>query len=158
ATVGSLFREQVVLGPQRPAVEFKGRVWSYAELNDRVNRLVHLMAAHGVTRGDRVAMLSENRNEYVELLMAAAKLGVLVGCQNWRLADAELAHCLSLIEPKLIFYSERLAPVLGRLAPSIPTIALGDEYEAALRRADGREPPHLAEAEDGLIIIYTSGT
>lgn len=158
-TVGSLFRDQVLLGPHRPAVEFEGRVWSYAELNDRVNRLVHLMSAHGVKRGDRVAMLSENRNEYVELLMAAAKLGVLVGCQNWRLADAELAHCLNLIEPGLILYSERLAPVLGRLdLPSTPKIALGEEYEIALRRSDNREPPHVAEPEDGLIIIYTSGT
>lgn len=158
-TVGSLFREQVALGAHRPAVEFKGRIWSYAELNDRVNRLVHLMASRGIGRGDRVAMLSENRNEYVELLMAAAKLGVLVGCQNWRLADAELAHCLHLIEPKLILCSERLAPVLGRLdlAPTA-TLALGEAYESALARSDSREPPELASAEDGLIIIYTSGT
>lgn len=157
-TVASLFREQAQLGPTRPAVEFKGRIWTYAELNDRVNRLVHLMVSLGVTRGDRVAMLSENRNEYVELLLAAAKLGVLVGCQNWRLADAELAHCLALIEPKLVIYSDRLAPVRERLGLPYPCLALGDEYEAALRRADPREPPHVAEAEDGLIIIYTSGT
>lgn len=158
-TVGSLFRDQVLLGPHRPALEFKGRVWSYAELNDRVNRLVHLMSVRGIRRGDRVAMLSENRNEYVELLMAAAKLGVLVGCQNWRLADAELAHCLNLIEPGLIFHSERLGPVLARLdLPAMPKIALGEEYESALRRCESHEPPHLAEPEDGLIIIYTSGT
>jgi fatty-acyl-CoA synthase len=38
----------------------------------------------GIARGDRLAMPSESRNEHVELLMAAARLGVLVGCQNWR--------------------------------------------------------------------------
>ena len=158
-TVGSLFAEQVLLGPHRPAVEYKGRVWSYSELNDRVNRLVHLMASLGIGRGDRVAMLSENRNEYVELLMAAAKLGVLVGCQNWRLADAELAHCLNLIEPSLILYSERLAPTLRRLdLTPVRMIALGEEYEISLARSNNGEPPNLAEAEDGLIIIYTSGT
>jgi fatty-acyl-CoA synthase len=158
-TVGSLFREQVLLGPGRPAVEFGGRIWTYAELNDRANRLVHLMASQGIGRGDRVAMLSENRNEYVELLMAAAKLGVLVGCQNWRLADSELAHCLNLTEPRLIICSERLAPVLGRLdLDSTATLALGEEYERALAGSSGSEPPVLASAEDGLIIIYTSGT
>ncbi|MEX0957027.1 MAG: AMP-binding protein [Rhizobiaceae bacterium] len=158
-TVGSLFAEQALLGPHRPAVEYKGRVWSYAELNDRVNRLVHLMTSMGIGRGARVAMLSENRNEYVELLMAAAKLGVLVGCQNWRLADAELAHCLNLIEPSLILYSERLAPTLRRLdlAPA-RMIALGEEYEISLARSRNSEPPDLADPEDGLIIIYTSGT
>src|SRR5690606_23050113 len=143
----------------RPAVEFKGRIWSYAELNDRVNRLVHLMAARGIRRGDRIAVLSENRNEYVELLMAAAKLGVLVGCQNWRLAEAELAHCLNLIDPHLIISSERLASLLARLdLPPIATIALGEEYETALDRSVSRELPHFAEPEDGLILIYTSGT
>ena len=158
-TVGSLFREQVLLGPKRPALEFEGRIWSYAELNDRVNRLAQLMAARGIRRGDRVAMLSENRNEYVELLMAAAKLGVLVGCQNWRLADAELAHCLELTGPKLIVYSPRLASVVHRLGLDPAAIlALGEDYETALARSDNREPPELASAEDGLIIIYTSGT
>ena len=158
-TVGSLFREQVVIGPNRPAVEFEGRIRTYAELNDRVNRLAHLLVMLGIGRGDRVAMLSENRSEYVELLMAAAKLGVLVGCQNWRLADAELAHCLNLTAPKLIVFSERLAPALGRLdLAGFATLALGEDYEVALARAESREPPELASAEDGLIIIYTSGT
>jgi acyl-CoA synthetase (AMP-forming)/AMP-acid ligase II len=158
-TVGSLFYEQVLLGPDRPAIEFKGRIWSYAGLNDRVNRLAYLLASRGIGRGDRVAMLSENRNEYVELLMAAAKLGVLVGCQNWRLTDAELSHCLELTEPKLILYSERLAPAVGRLDLGwCSLIALGEEYETALARAEAHEPPQLAHAEDGLIVIYTSGT
>ena len=158
-TVGSLFRESVLLGADRPALAEGNRVWSYAQLNDRVNRLVHVLASHNLTRGDRIAVLSENRHEYVEAVLAAAKLGVLVGCQNWRQSDAELLLCLELIDSRLVLYSERLAPTLERLDLSAASrICFGAEYEKALARADAREPPDLADPEDGLIVIYTSGT
>jgi fatty-acyl-CoA synthase len=158
-TVGALFREQVRLGPSRPALEDGDKVWTYAELNGRVNRLVHVLAARGIGRGDRVAVLSENRHEYVETILAAAKLGVLVACQNWRLADAELLHCLTLAEPRLVLCSERLAPALARLDHGVPAaLTFGADYESALARAEQVEPPEVADPEDGLIIIYTSGT
>src|SRR5262245_44766633 len=158
-TIGSLFREQVLLGGARTALAEGSRIWSYAQLNDRVNQLVHVLASHGVTRGDRIAVLSENRHEYIEAVLASAKLGVLVGCQNWRQSDSELAHCLALADPKLVLYSERLAPALGRLDLPIPSrICFGGEYEKALALADATEPPEVADPEDGLIIIYTSGT
>ena len=158
-TVGSLFREQVLLGGARPALAEGSRIWSYAQLNDRVNQLVHVLASHGIRRGDRIAVLSENRHEYVEAVLASAKLGVLVGCQNWRQSNAELLHCLELADPKLVLCSERLAPALSRLDLAIPSrICFGAEYEKALARAATSEPPEVADPEDGLIIIYTSGT
>jgi acyl-CoA synthetase (AMP-forming)/AMP-acid ligase II len=158
-TVGMLFQAQVLNEPHRIALEQDGRTQTFAQLNERVNRLVHALVARGVTRGDRVAMLSENRMEYVELGIAAAKLGVIMACQNWRLADGELNHCLRLIEPKLIIHSERVAPVVSRLDHDCPqTMMLGEEYERALARADAHDPPDLCDPEDGLTIIYTSGT
>lgn len=51
-------------------------------------------------RGDRIAVLSENRHEYIELELAAAKLGAIVACQNWRLSKDELSGCLALAEPR----------------------------------------------------------
>lgn len=158
-TIGSLFVEQVLLGGQRPALAEGGRVWNYAQLNDRVNRLAHVLASHGTVRGSRISVLSENRHEYVEAVLAAAKLGVLVGCQNWRQSDSELRHCIELADPKLLLYSERLAPTVERLGISASArICFGGEYEKALARADAKEPPEVAGSEDGLIIIYTSGT
>jgi fatty-acyl-CoA synthase len=158
-TVGALFRDQALLGPARPALEDGDRLWTYAKLNDRVNRLAHFLASRSVGRGDRVAVLSENRLEYVEVMLAAAKLGVLVACQNWRLADAELKHCLTLADPKLVFCSGRFSSAFARIDHGVPScITFGDDYEHALARADAREPPDVADPEDGLLIIYTSGT
>src|SRR3970040_1781295 len=84
--VGSLFGDCARRYPDRPAVETAGRACTYRELNDRVNRAVVMLRDFEVARGDRVAILSENRPEYLELELACAKLGAILACQNWRLA------------------------------------------------------------------------
>lgn len=81
-TIGSLFRQAAVVNPGAIALVDRHREMSYAELNDRVNRLVHALAGKGVHAGDRVAVLAENRCEYVDLELAVAKLGAILACQN----------------------------------------------------------------------------
>jgi non-ribosomal peptide synthetase component F len=83
-TVGTLFHHQAVRNGGRTALESDGRSLTYAQLGERVNRLAHAFAAKGVGRGDRIAVLSENRLEYPELQLAAARLGAILACQNWR--------------------------------------------------------------------------
>ena len=90
ATVGGLLREQARMRGDDLAVEDARVRWTYAAFNGRVNRLAHALAGRGVGHGDRVAILSENRAEYVELEFACAKLGAIVAALNWRLAREEL--------------------------------------------------------------------
>lgn len=160
ATIGSAFTSQALLSGEAIALQQNERRLTYRQLNDRVNRLADHMLKLGMARGDRIALLSENRCEFVEVELAAAKLGVITACLNWRQADRELAHGINLVEPKLIVVSERYVPTLGRLDCDAPLkLTLGEEYERALVRSnDAGEPPQLAEAEDGLVILYTSGT
>jgi acyl-CoA synthetase (AMP-forming)/AMP-acid ligase II len=159
STVGSLFRERARLHPERPAVEGAGGARTYGQLNDRVNRAADILQGFGVGRGDRVAMLSENRAEYLELELACAKLGAILACQNWRLAPPELRHCVGLVAPKLVVASERHAGLLARAEVGpIPTVTLGSDFDERLGRARADEPEIAAEPEDGLLILYTSGT
>jgi acyl-CoA synthetase (AMP-forming)/AMP-acid ligase II len=108
-TVAGWFATQVALRGDAIALQENDRRLSYRALNARVNQLASRLLAVGLTRGDRVAILSENRCEFVEVELAAAKLGVITACQNWRQADAELTHGIHLAEPKLIIVSERYA-------------------------------------------------
>lgn len=156
--VAGAFRMQVRLRGDAPALEQDGRVLSYRALDDRAGRLAAGLARAGISAGERVAMLAENRAEYVELFLAAARLGAIVACQNWRLADPELAHCLRLVDPRLVVVSERFAPALARLDLAIPqTIMLGAQYERLLAAATPLDPQPL-DPEAGLLILYTSGT
>ncbi len=158
-SIGGWFRSQVILRARETAIQQGERRFTYAKLNERVNRLAHCLIAYGLRSGDSIAILSENRHEYVEVELAAAKLGVVTACQNWRQADPELTHCLRVVTPKLVVVSERYAATLARIDHGAGAIlTLGEPYEHALARADATEPPDLAQPEDGLIVLYTSGT
>ncbi len=154
STVASLFSAHALAHPERVAVEDAARALSYRELDERAHRLAGALAARGVERGSRVAVLSENRAEYLELLLAAAELGAIVACQNWRLAAPALAHCLALVEPTCSVVSPRHA---ARVAGD--KIVLGDDYERMLEQAPVPDAPaELVDPEDPLLILYTSGT
>ena len=159
STIGSLFRARARLTPSAIALDDGQRRLTFAALNERVNRTAHALAALGIARRERVAVLSENRLEYVELELAAAKLGAILACQNWRLAPPELQHCIGLVEPRVIVVSPRHAALLARVDCGAATVLeLGPSWEEELGRAGGTEPDDAAEPEDGLLILYTSGT
>ena len=157
-TIGSLFRLRVLTGPGRVALEEGARSWTYAELDRRTDALCHLWQERGVKHGDRVAILSENRAEYVECLVAAAKMGVILACQNWRLADAELFHCLQLVTPSLLMVSARHLDAARRCGIDTPLLVLDEDYETALAGASQASFPDMCDPEDGVVILYTSGT
>src|SRR5664279_4662712 len=81
-SVGELFRARARIQKSLPAIEYQDRLISYGELLDRVDRLTSVLAARGLVRGDRVALLSRNRPEYLEVELAAANLGVITACLN----------------------------------------------------------------------------
>lgn len=158
-TVDSAFRARVKLHPAAPAVEQDGRTLSYAQLHERVCRLSRVLVALGVRRHDRVAVLSENRHEYLELQLACASVGATLACQNWRQSKTELEHCVRLAEPCIGFVSARHADKLVGIEHGCRRIVgFGEEYEALLARAEARAVVDQAEPEDGLLLLYTSGT
>ena len=84
-TLSALIEVQTRLRPDHLAVKDAITGYSYRQLDQRSNRMAHYFTARGVARGDRIAILSENRIEYIEVFLAAAKIGAIVACQNWRL-------------------------------------------------------------------------
>lgn len=135
-TVYDLFRVAVRASPNGLATA--GRTMSLGELDRRVRRLANQLHREGIGHRDRIALLSENRAEFVECMLAATALGAIVACQNWRLSVPELEDYVTLVTPKLGIVSPRHATSL----------------------ADGDEtlPDTAIDPEDGLLIIYTSGT
>lgn len=85
--------------PDRPAVLFRDRALTYAALERRSNQLAHALLKLGLQRGDRVAVVSPNRPEIVELECALYKVGLVKVALNARLAPQELADALANAEP-----------------------------------------------------------
>lgn len=159
ATVGGLFCSCAAANPDAIAVIDGARKFSYAQLDSRSNRLANAMARLGLGSGDRVAIFAHNCAEYLEVELAAAKMSAIVVALNWRLGGRELAHCINLVEPRIIIVQADLAPVLDGLdIPPHERILLGDDYDSLLAGGDDRVPDVAVELEDGLVILYTSGT
>lgn len=158
-SVYELFCSRVRRDPDALAVEEGARQLSYRELHGRVRRVATLLRQHDVQHGDRIALLSENRTEYLELQLAAARIGAIVACQNWRLASSELQHCISLVTPKLVVVSERFAQTLAALdVGEAKVVTFGASYNAAVDALAEDTIETAVDPEDGLVILYTSGT
>lgn len=158
STVSGLFQNRVRTHPNREAICDENVRWTYAELADRVGRLSAVFKAQGLTRGDRLAILSENRAEYLEVFLAAARIGAICACQNTRLAEPELRHCLNLANPSLVITSPEYMTLISRILPSMECLVLGVDYEHRITAAGAINVTESADTEDPLLLLYTSGT
>jgi acyl-CoA synthetase (AMP-forming)/AMP-acid ligase II len=158
-SVYELFAAQVRRDPSALAIEQGSLRRSFGALDGRVRRLAAALRSEGIRYGDRIALLSENRAEYIEIELAAACLGAIVACQNWRLAAAELQHCLDLVSPALVIGSRRFAKLLSALdLRRVKSFIIEDCYEALMENAPTTLERPDVDPEDGLVILYTSGT
>jgi acyl-CoA synthetase (AMP-forming)/AMP-acid ligase II len=107
---------------ERPAIIFRDRKISYRELESRSNRLAHALLALGLQRGDRVAVVSPNRPEIVELECALYKAGLVKVALNSRLAPAELADALANAEPIACLAGPEHRPMVEAAAAGVPSL------------------------------------
>jgi long-chain acyl-CoA synthetase len=145
----------------RPAT---GESLTYRELNDRSNQLAQLFHAHGLRKGDHVAMFSENNLAYFEAVWACQRSGLYMTSINRYLTAAEAAYIVDNCDATVLIASANLAESeeLGRLSPRCELkLAVGGslegftDYEAALT-AQPAQP--LAKEHVGAFMLYSSGT
>jgi len=164
----TLIERNAAFAPDKAALHFEGATLSYAALNARIEQAAcALKSAFGVNRGDRVAILSLNRPDYLVLLYACARLGALLVPLNWRLAVPEQLFILSDAGVKVLVLEEAFAAILPALAEKLPdTAVIGLDFAPArgitwsgllaLAAGDGRNPHTGLSCP--LLIVYTSGT
>ncbi len=95
---------------------------TYFEWNARVNQTANYLRSLGVTAGDRVAVYSSNRSEYLDLYWAAAKIGVILQNLNWRLSVHELGGIIASGTPRVLIYSEDWRKQIDELKPALTTL------------------------------------
>jgi long-chain acyl-CoA synthetase len=156
--VPDVVREHARRRGDHVAVRVGDRSLTYAELDERSNRLAQALHALGVGAGARVAHLDRTALEVVELMVAAGKLGAVVVPLNWRLAAAELRAIAADARPPVLVAGDEYADVAYTLATDTQVVVAGREYEDLLAAHDARDPGGRGEPEDTVLQMYTSGT
>ncbi len=134
--------------PRVPALVFGDTVRTFAELDARSDRLAAGLAARGVGRGDRAALLMHNGTEMVEALFAIHKAGGCAVPINFRLVAEEVAYIRADCGAKVAIAGPELLDCEGF-----------EGVESVLAdAADDAPPPTPIEDGDLAFLMYTSGT
>jgi fatty-acyl-CoA synthase len=166
--LSDLIARHAAFSPHKPALIFEGETLSYRALFERIEITAKaLRAEFGVSRGDRVAILSLNRPDYLVLLYACARLGAMLVPLNWRLAAAEQMFILSDAAAKVLLLEQAFAEILPALEAAHPDTRVagldfspsrGRSFDALLARAAGDSRNPHTDLSCPLLIVYTSGT
>jgi len=154
--------------PERDCVVFEGKRQTYDQTSERVNRLANALAGLGVEKGDRIAVLQVNCNQYVESYFAAAKLGAITVPLNFRARQDELGYMLENAEAKVLLAGDRYLDITRAMLPQLPSIqqciAIDSKqpdmpfYEDMVNSSPPDEVFSEIEDEDVTILVYTAGT
>lgn len=90
------------------ALIFEGQQLTWSELNTVANRYASAMKAEGLSRGDNVSVMMENRVEFLALLMGLNKIGVTAGLLNTNLTGKSLIHCITVTQSKKCIFGEEV--------------------------------------------------
>jgi acyl-CoA synthetase (AMP-forming)/AMP-acid ligase II len=171
--------------PEREALVFRDRRFSWRELTDRTRRLADLLQRHGLgcrversslenweSGQDHVGLYLHNGNEYLEGMLGAFKARAAPFNINYRYVDAELIHLLDNADARAVIFHARFAPTLARIREQLPGVKLwlqvaddssetllpgALDYEEAIAAA-APSPPSSDLSADDLYIVYTGGT
>lgn len=166
--LGTIPERNAKLYPDHLALLDGEAAFSFAQMDQRVNRLANAICARGYDHGDRIAVLHENCFQYIELYFAAAKAGLPLVPLNYRLSQQELAYILQDSGARALFFGGKFRPLvegLRRDAPQLTSYVCMDQnlddalhYEDLLAAAPSRKPEVRVDESDIAVLGYTGGT
>ena len=161
----SFLRRSAYMFPEKTAVVYGGRRYSYSELEQRVNRLASRLRDSGLGKGERVAFLCPNTPPMLEGHYAVPAAGLVLVAINTRLGRDEVTYIVEHSGAKMVFVDAELEALLDDVDSEVERVRIddtgepGDPYEDYL--AEGSPEPTdsvLEDEEETISINYTSGT
>ncbi|GFG96177.1 hypothetical protein MTIM_20560 [Mycobacterium timonense] len=152
ASIPELFAAQAARAPHAPAVTFEGRSMTYRELDERSNRLAHLLIDRGVGPGESVALLFPRSDDAIVAILAVLKTGAAYLPIDPALPAARIDFMLGDTAPMAALTVAALADKLDSR-----DLMVVDIHDRAVRTRPATAPPAPAP-EHVAHIIYTSGT
>jgi len=151
--------------PDKLAMIFEGREWTYGDLDRESNQVANALLAAGVGPQDRVAHLDKNGPEYFSYLFGAGKINAVGVSVNWRLAAPEMEYILNHSEAKVLLIGQEFLAHLDEMNLETVTkvVVVGeggdrDSYVAWIDSAASDDPQVEVGWTDTCYQLYTSGT
>jgi fatty-acyl-CoA synthase len=164
-TIGDGLRRSAGRDPDKTALVFGERSWTYAELDAAANRVANALLQKGLEKGDRVAAYGRNSDAYAIAWLACTRTGLIHVPINFALSGEELLYILNQSGSKALFYdaslTEEVEAVRDRTeAETMGTLHGGDDFDllAAASEGEDAEPEMELDENDVAQLLYTSGT
>ena len=119
--------------PERTAIVFDGKRFSFEQLEKRVKKLANGLAEMGVGPGDRIATMEVNCNENIESYFAAAKLDAVYVPLNFRSRPEEISYMLNDSEPKVLITGGRYVPIVDDIKANLVSV---EKYSSDIMLSD----------------------
>jgi acyl-CoA synthetase (AMP-forming)/AMP-acid ligase II len=170
-----LLAERAARDPEATGLLYLDRRLSWREIDRAVDRAARALQELGVGPGDVVALLMDNRPEFLFAVTALSRLRAVAALVNTNASGQALEHAIAVARPKLVLAGSEHAAKLREVVSALP--ALGEESFLAWREAGGGAAEGLVDfderiaaacgpprdvgaprADECMCYIYTSGT
>lgn len=164
-TVGEIVSASSNTYGDKPAIVTEDQSLSYQQMGKLATAIAANLQSRGIAKGDRVAAIVGNRAEFPLLVIACAKIGAIMVPINVKLAVEELSYILGHSKPSIIISEQEFLEKVGKanreeaMVPEENIFVIDGEnsYEQLLKTDTPFRQVSVTE-EDGIFILYTSGT
>lgn len=156
------------LHPEKIAVVFEDRQCTYIELQKRSYRLANGLINLGIKEDDRVAILSENCFEFLEIYLGIAKAGGIAAPLNYRLLPKDISYLINYVNAEFLIVGEDYVDMINSIKNDVGGlkhfIVLGRghdgmmNYDQLLEESPDKKPDRKRNMEDLFCLIFTGGT
>lgn len=159
--------------PNKLALKDAKRQLTFKELNERSNKLANGILKSGIKKGDKLAILSNNCIEFMEIYVAAAKGGFIIVPLNFRLHPDDISFIINNSDAKWLFVESRFYKATEKIwerakelgFENVERVLIADNpaegwrfYEDIVEMGENMYPSIKINSEDTWVILYTSGT
>ena len=153
--------------PDKPAIIMAntGEVVTYRQLDERSNQGAHLLRSLGLQRGDHIGMMVENTRQFLEIVHAAMRSGIIFTPVSTHLKKAETRYILENCNARLLIGSLKLAAVAEELLGELSGIAhyymvngTRPGFESWDEAIASQPVTPIADQSMGTPMLYSSGT
>jgi acyl-CoA synthetase (AMP-forming)/AMP-acid ligase II len=165
--IGSYLAQNARKTPEKLAIECEGRGYTYKQFNEEVNKLAHGLLSLGISKGERIALMMKNSDQFVFAFFAGAKIGAVIVPVNFRLTASEVHYILEQSGTVLVICDDEFEDIItsareGTNAAHVITTgtpkAVGHHSLKHVLSDHVTNPQIEVSDDDDLEILYTSGT